>query len=137
MQNKNNKYRDYFAKIVQINDAVFDLLVDVKKNDANQYVYTIRLIENKKIKESPKQRGQALLKNSGNALTVNSISRSVSEFNPGAEDVTQMQQNKFSVSEPPQCKHCKQLHKVIRVRLSSGNCHTASQSVKTQKRTNT
>ena len=78
MQNKNNKYRDYFAKIVQINDAVFDLLVDVKKNDANQYVYTIRLIENKKIKESPKQRGQALLKNSGNALTVNSISRSVS-----------------------------------------------------------
>lgn len=73
MQNKNNKYRDYFAKIVQINDAVFDLLVDVKKNDANQYVYTIRLIENKKNKESPKQRGQALLKNSGNALTVNSI----------------------------------------------------------------
>ena len=49
MQNKNNKYRDYFAKIVQINDAVFDLLVDVKKNDANQYVYTITLKENIKI----------------------------------------------------------------------------------------
>ena len=36
-------------------------------------------------------------------------------------------------SEPPQCKHCKQLHKVIRVRLSSGNCHAASQSTEHKK----
>ena len=59
MQNKNNKYWDYFAKIVQINDAVFDLLVDVKKNDANQYVYTIRLIENKKSR-NPRNREDKL-----------------------------------------------------------------------------
>ena len=59
MQNKNNKYWDYFAKIVQINDAVFDLLVDVKKNDANQYVYTIRLIENKKTR-NPRNREDKL-----------------------------------------------------------------------------
>ena len=59
MHNKTIKYWDYFAKIVQINDAVFDLLVDVKKNDANQYVYTIRLIENKKTR-NPRNREDKL-----------------------------------------------------------------------------
>ena len=46
------------------------MLADVKRQYYKDggFVYTIRLVENKKIKASPIQRGQALLKNSGNAL---------------------------------------------------------------------
>ena len=68
---------------MQIDNKVFDLLADVRKQyyKSGGYVYTIRLVENKTIKASPKQRGQALLKNSGNALTNNSISHSPSVVN--------------------------------------------------------
>ena len=70
-------YFDYFVKTVQIDGKVFDLLADVKKQYYKDggFVYTLRLVENKKIKASPIQRGQALLNNSGNALTNNSISQ--------------------------------------------------------------
>ncbi len=66
----NTDYFDYFIKTVQIDGKVFDLLADVKKQYGGDegYVYTIRLRENKNIKASPIQRGQALLNNSGNAL---------------------------------------------------------------------
>lgn len=63
-------YFDYFIKTVQIDNKVFDLLADVKRQYYKDggFVYTLRLIENKKIKASPIQRGQALLNNSGNTL---------------------------------------------------------------------
>lgn len=71
----NTDYFDYFVKTVQIDDKVFDILADVKKqyHADGEYVYTLRLVENKTIKASPIQRGQALLKNSGNALIDDAI----------------------------------------------------------------
>ena len=71
----NTDYFDYFVKTVQIDDKVFDILADVKKqyHADGGYVYTLRLVENKTIKASPIQRGQALLKNSGNALIDDAI----------------------------------------------------------------
>lgn len=70
---KNNTdadYFDYFVKTVQIDGKVFDLLADVEKkyNSSSSFVYTFRLIENKRIKASPIQEGLASLKNSDDAF---------------------------------------------------------------------
>ena len=50
-------YFDYFVKTVQIDDKIFDLVADVKKQYYKDggYIYTIKLVENKTIKASPKQ----------------------------------------------------------------------------------
>ena len=68
-------YFDYFIKTVQIDNKVFDLLADVRKQYYKDggFVYTIRLVENKKIKASPIQGGQAPLVNSGNTLIADDI----------------------------------------------------------------
>lgn len=93
-------YFDYYIKTVQINNRVFDLLADVKRQYSKDggFVYTIRLVENKKIKASPIQRGQALLNYSDNALIENtSVSESVS--NNSITDSTEKvnSETKFSI----------------------------------------
>lgn len=52
---KNTDYFDYFIKTVQIDDKVYDLLADVKKQYGvnGGYVYTVVLTDNKKIKAAP------------------------------------------------------------------------------------
>lgn len=50
---KNVEYWDYFVKIVQIDNRVFDLVANVRKKPDNSFVYNIQLKENKKIKASP------------------------------------------------------------------------------------
>ena len=47
------EYWDYFIKTVQIDNTVYDLLANVRKKPDDQYVYSIQLNENKKIKASP------------------------------------------------------------------------------------
>lgn len=51
----NADYFDYFVKTVQIDGKVFDLMADVEKEyGADEgYVYTLALVDNKKIKASP------------------------------------------------------------------------------------
>ena len=44
---------DYYVKTVQIDNEVYDLLANVRRNDDDSYVYNIRLYQNKKIKASP------------------------------------------------------------------------------------
>ena len=46
-------YWDYFIKTVQIDNTVFDLVANVRKKPDGQFVYSIQLNENKKIKASP------------------------------------------------------------------------------------
>lgn len=46
-------YWDYFIKTVQIDNKVFDLLANVRKKSDGNFVYSIQLNENKKIKASP------------------------------------------------------------------------------------
>ena len=41
---------DYFVKTVQIDGRVFDLVIDVKKKTNGQYIYTLKLNENKQKK---------------------------------------------------------------------------------------
>ena len=48
---KKTKYWDYFVKTVQIDNKVYDVLVDIRKNSDQNFVYSIRLWENKKIKK--------------------------------------------------------------------------------------
>lgn len=81
-------YFDYFVKTVQIDGSVFDVLADVKKqyNNDGGYIYTLRLVENKNVKASPKQGGQAPLKSSDNALTDNSISQNDPSVNKESVD---------------------------------------------------
>ncbi|MBQ6796045.1 MAG: hypothetical protein IJO83_07870 [Clostridia bacterium] len=52
---KNTDYFDYFIKTVQIDNRVYDLLADVKKQYGKNggYVYTLILVDNKKIKAAP------------------------------------------------------------------------------------
>lgn len=50
---KGIEYWDYFIKTVQIDNSIYDLVANVRKNKSNQYVYGIQLRENKKIKASP------------------------------------------------------------------------------------
>ncbi len=93
-------YFDYFIKTVQIDNSVFDLLADVKRQyyKDDGFVYTIRLVENKKIKASPIRRGQALLNHSDNALIENtSVNESVSDnsITDSAEKVNS--ETKFSL----------------------------------------
>ena len=48
-------YFDYFFKTVQIDNNVFDLIINVKKRykDKSGYTYTIKILDNKKMKASP------------------------------------------------------------------------------------
>ena len=57
---KNTDYFDYFIKTVQIDNKVYDLLADVKKQYGKDggYVYTIVLTDNKKIKAAPTKASQ-------------------------------------------------------------------------------
>ena len=73
---------DYFVKTVQIDDAVYDLVANVRKNDSGEYVYSIQLNENKKIEATPLLGSQnASLKSSGHSLYKNSISESGGNVN--------------------------------------------------------
>ncbi len=46
-------YWDYFLKTVQIDNMVYDVLINIRRKTNQDYVYSIRLWENKKIKVSP------------------------------------------------------------------------------------
>lgn len=46
-------YWDYFVKTVQIDNMVYDVLINIRRKTNQDYVYSIRLWENKKIKVSP------------------------------------------------------------------------------------
>lgn len=50
---KGINFWDYYVKTVQIDNEVYDLLANVRRNDDDSYVYNIRLYQNKKIKASP------------------------------------------------------------------------------------
>lgn len=66
-------YFDYFIKTVQIDGAVFDLIADVEKKygTGDEYIYTLALTENKKIKASAPSGEKIPVKVGRNALTVN------------------------------------------------------------------
>lgn len=67
----NADYFDYFVKTVQIDNKVFDLVADVEKKYGvnGGYVYTLALVDNKKIKASPAHGtpNSVPVKNAGNA----------------------------------------------------------------------
>ena len=44
------KVWDYFDKTVVIDKTPFDLLINVRDKGDNQFVYNVRLLENRKIK---------------------------------------------------------------------------------------
>lgn len=46
-------YWDYFIKTVQIDDTVYDLTANIRKKQNGNFVYSIQLNQNKKIKASP------------------------------------------------------------------------------------
>lgn len=50
---KKVNYWDYFVKTVQIDNMVYDVLINIRRESNRDYVYSIRLWENKKIKVSP------------------------------------------------------------------------------------
>lgn len=50
---KKINYWDYFVKTVQIDNMVYDVLINIRRKNSQDYVYSIRLWENKKIKVSP------------------------------------------------------------------------------------
>ncbi|MBQ9913048.1 MAG: hypothetical protein IJO73_02345 [Clostridia bacterium] len=50
---KNVGYWDYFVKTVQVDNVVYDVLINIRRKTEQDYVYSIRLWENKKIKASP------------------------------------------------------------------------------------
>ena len=86
-------YFDYFVKTVQIDGKVFDLMADVEKNNNvdGGYVYTLALVDNKKIKASPAHGTPTVpVNNAGNASD-NSISQNGENVN-----------REFSVSEEQQ-----------------------------------
>ena len=68
-------YFDYFVKTVQIDGKVFDLMADVEKQYGvdGGYVYTLALVDNKKIKASPAHgtSNTEPVKNAGNAFSNN------------------------------------------------------------------
>ena len=93
---KGTDYFDYFIKIVQIDDTVFDLVADVKKQymKSGGYTYTLKLNENKTIKASPVKEGHnASLNPPGSALTATStvtrpnsvVKQKLSDRDPTAE----------------------------------------------------
>lgn len=71
----NADYFDYFVKTVQIDGKVFDLVADVEKEYGTDegYVYTLALVDNKKIKASPAlgTPNTGPVKNAGNAYGEN------------------------------------------------------------------
>lgn len=83
-------YFDYFVKTVQIDGKVFDLMADVEKNNNvdGGYVYTLALVDNKKIKASPAHGTPTVPVNNAGNTSVDSISQN-------GEKV----KRKFSVSE--------------------------------------
>ena len=93
---KGTDYFDYFIKIVQIDDTVFDMVADVKKQymKSGGYTYTLKLNENKTIKASPVKEGHnASLNPPGSALTATStvtrpnsvVKQKLSDRDPTAE----------------------------------------------------
>ena len=64
-------YFDYFFKTVQIDNKVFDICVNVKKQYGTKdgYTYTMFLVDNNKIKASPSISTQGAFKSEGNAST--------------------------------------------------------------------
>jgi len=61
---------DYYVKTVQIDDDVFDLVVDVKQKNDGNYVYSLKLNENKKIGAAPTENAKAFLRGGRNRAYV-------------------------------------------------------------------
>lgn len=47
------KFWDYYVKTVQIDNRVYDLIANIRKKETDYFVYSLQLIENKKIEASP------------------------------------------------------------------------------------
>ena len=91
-------YFDYFVKTVQIDGRVYDLIADIKKQYGKDggYTYTLALKENKKIKASPIREDKLPLKNTGNALIVDT---SVTQNTPDVNSQYMREGEKDSSSE--------------------------------------
>ena len=70
-------YFDYFLKTVQIDNKVFDICVNVKKQYGTKdgYTYTLFLVDNEKISASPSISTQGAFKSEGNTDIDNNISQ--------------------------------------------------------------
>ena len=91
-------YFDYFVKTVQIDGKIYDLIADIKKQYGKDggYTYTLALKENKKIKASPIREDKLPLKNTGNALIVDT---SVSQNSPDVNSQSMQNSEKDSSNE--------------------------------------
>ena len=80
-------YFDYFFKTVQIDNKVFDILVNIKKQYGTKdgYTYTLYLVDNKKITASPSISIQNAFKSEGNAVIDKSITHPDQNVNPSDE----------------------------------------------------
>ena len=72
---KGINFWDYYVKTVQIDNEVYDLLANVRRNGDDSYVYNIRLYQNKKIKASPPIGIQTNSVKSGAQRSDNSVSQ--------------------------------------------------------------
>lgn len=78
---KGINFWDYYVKTVQIDNEVYDLLANVRRNGDDSYVYNIRLYQNKKIKASPPIGIQTNSVKSGAQRSDNSVSQNDSVVN--------------------------------------------------------
>lgn len=72
---------DYYAKTVQIDNEVYDLVANVRRSGDDSYVYNIGLRQNKKIKASPPIGIQKNSVNTGAQRSDNSVSQNDSVVN--------------------------------------------------------
>lgn len=72
---------DYYAKTVQIDNEVYDLVANVRRSEDDSYVYNIGLRQNKKIKASPPIGIQKNSVNTGAQRSDNSVSQNDSVVN--------------------------------------------------------
>ena len=89
-------YWDYFVKSVQIDNVVFDLIANVRKKSDGQFVYSIQLNENKKMKASPSLGSpNGVLNRMLNAFD-NSISQDSDSVNREISDAEEMHSDRDS-----------------------------------------
>lgn len=72
---------DYYAKTVQIDNEVYDLVANVRRSGDDSYVYNIGLRQNKKIKASPPIGIQMNSVNTGAQRSNNSVSQNTPVVN--------------------------------------------------------
>lgn len=81
LAHKGINHWDYYAKTVQIDNEVYDLVANVRRSGDDSYVYNIGLRQNKKIKASPPIGIQKNSVNTGAQRSDNSVSQNDSVVN--------------------------------------------------------